>query len=152
MDDIYRPITDAEPAEPATTSLAIESWGKFKDDLEKAADISHDDLTVEAATEERVRRRQQEPTPENANVRPIVVHKSKEDTGPQSLREAVDNLAYSRGLAMREELLAFSSLAPRSLSRQGAETHSIRRRSRSRSPTSPARKTTRSPSKRRRVG
>jgi hypothetical protein len=62
-----------------------------------------DDLTPEAATAERVRRRQEEPTPENASERPIVVHKSSGD-GPKTLRQATEDLAFSRGLGEKNSL------------------------------------------------
>jgi hypothetical protein len=119
MDDIYRPLTDAEPAAPETTELPIESWDKFRDDFKKAADISDDELSVQEATDHRRRRREEEPTPENASERPIVVHKSQGE-GPKSLRQAADDLAYSRGLQKREELLA-SGYTELELQQLGAE-------------------------------
>jgi hypothetical protein len=105
-DNIYRPISDKdeESETHATTEMPIASWGDFRKELEDQAGVSHDDLTVEAATEERVRRRQQEPTPENASERPIVKLTSKGD-GPKTLKQAADDLAFSRGLQKREALL-----------------------------------------------
>jgi hypothetical protein len=107
MDQIYRPIsdTDEESETHATTEMPIESWDKFKDRLEKAADVSHDDLTPEEAADSIRQRRAEAPSPENASARPIVVHKSKGD-GPKTLKQATEDLAFSRGLAKREELLA----------------------------------------------
>jgi hypothetical protein len=106
-DNIYRPISDKdeESETHATTEMPIESWSDFRKGLEEQHDVSHDDLTPEEATDSIRSRREEAPTPENARERPIVVHKSQSDA-PQSLRDAVDNLAFSRGLQRREELLA----------------------------------------------
>jgi hypothetical protein len=106
-DEIYRPISDqdneSETPSPQT-ELPIASWSDFRKELEEAHEVSRDALTPEEAAESIRSRRDEVATPENARERPIVVHKSR-DTGPQSLREATDNLAYSRGLALRNELL-----------------------------------------------
>jgi hypothetical protein len=106
-DTVYRPISnkDEESETHATTELPIASWSDFRKELEEAHEVSRDDLTVQEATESAVRRRAEVATPENAKDRPIVKHVSK-DSGPQTLREATDNLAYSRGLQRRDQLLA----------------------------------------------
>jgi hypothetical protein len=105
MDSVYRSDKDEEADTPApTTDLPIESWSDFRKQLEEANDISHDSLTLEQAANETTRRRQEFPTPENSSDRPIVVHKLAGD-GPKTLREATDDLAYSRGLQMRDDLL-----------------------------------------------
>jgi hypothetical protein len=106
-DTVYRPISDAdtESETPSpTTELPIASWGDFRKELEEQHDVSHDALTPEEAADSIRSRRAETPTPENARERPIVVHKSQGD-GPKTLRQATDDLAYSRGLKMREELL-----------------------------------------------
>jgi hypothetical protein len=107
LDTVYRPISDAdtESETPSpTTELPIASWGDFRKELEEQHDVSHDDLTPEQAADSIRRRREETPTPENARERPIVVHKSQGE-GPKTLRQAADDLAYSRGLKLREELL-----------------------------------------------
>jgi hypothetical protein len=103
MDSVYRPISDAdeESETHAATDQPVASWSKFKDELE--ANVSRDSLTPEEATEETVRRREETPTPENSHLRPITRLRSK--GGPQTLREASDDLRLTRGIAKREELL-----------------------------------------------
>jgi hypothetical protein len=107
MDQIYRPISDSdnESETHATTELPIESWDKFKDDYKKAADISDHELTPEEAAESIRSRRDEVPTAENASARPVVKLTSKGD-GPKTLNQAADDLAFSRGLQQRDELLA----------------------------------------------
>jgi hypothetical protein len=105
MDTVYRPDSNSELAAPETTELPIESWDKFKDDFKKAVDISDDELSVQEATDRRRRRREEMPTAENASARPIVVHQSAGD-GPKTLRQATEDLAFSRGLQKRDELIA----------------------------------------------
>jgi ribosomal protein L13E len=102
-DTIYRPISDAddESETHATTELPVASWSKFKDELEAGVDRAA--LTVDQAVEETVRKRQETPTAENAFERPIVRLRSK--GGPQTLREATEDLSYSRGFQKRAELL-----------------------------------------------
>ena len=106
MDSVYRPISDKdEEAEThATTELPVASWSDFRKELEDQAGVSHDDLTPEAATEERVRRRQEAPTAENASERPLV--RLRSSGGPQTLKEASSDLSFTRGHQVRDELLA----------------------------------------------
>jgi hypothetical protein len=101
-DSVYRPLDDGEETN-ATTELPIASWRDFQKELEDGASVSRDSLTPQQATDETVRRRQEEPTAENAFERPIVRLKSK--GGPQTLREASADLSFSRGFQKRAELL-----------------------------------------------
>jgi hypothetical protein len=104
MDSVYSPLTENDEETPSpTTEVKVESWSDFRKEMEEQAGISRDSLTIEEATEERVRHRQEQPTHENASGRPLVKLKSR--GGPQNLREASQDLSFTRGLQMREELL-----------------------------------------------
>jgi hypothetical protein len=107
MDTVYRPIsdTDTESETPSPqTELPIQCWSDFRKELEDQAGVDHDDLTPEDAATQIRERRQESPTPENASARPIVRHVTSDK--PVSLREATDDLFYTRGLEERARLLA----------------------------------------------
>jgi hypothetical protein len=105
-DSVYRPISDADEESETHTStdLPVESWSDFRAKLEDQANVSRDELSVEDAANETTLRRQETPTPENASERPITRLRSK--GGPQNLRQASEDLSWTRGLAKRDELLA----------------------------------------------
>jgi hypothetical protein len=104
MSDVaYRPIDESDEETHAATDQPVASWSDFQKDLESGIDRAA--LTVEEATEETVRRRQQQDTsPETAHERPITRLRSR--GGPQSIKDATDDLRLTRGLAKRDELLA----------------------------------------------
>jgi hypothetical protein len=107
VETIYRPIsdTDEESETQATNELKVESWSDFRKELEDQAGVDRTDLTPQDAADRIRGRRVETPTPENAKDRPIVVHKPASDK-PVTLREATDDLFYTRGLQQRAELLA----------------------------------------------
>jgi hypothetical protein len=103
-DHIYRPISDSDTESETHATLPIESWAPVKKEWEELANVSHDDLTPDGATDSIRSRRAETPTAENASARPIVVYKSKGE-GPKTLKQATDDLAFSRGLQKREALI-----------------------------------------------
>jgi hypothetical protein len=106
IDNIYRPLSENDEETPSPqTELPIASWSDFRKELEEHHDVSHDALTPDEATDSIRSRRAETPTPENARERPIVKLTSKGD-GPKTLRQAADDLSFTRGLQRRDELLA----------------------------------------------
>ena len=103
-DSVYSPQND-EDTPSATTDLPIESWSDFRRDMEDRAGVERYELSLDEAANETTRHRREIPTPENSADRPLVVHKLAGD-GPKTLREATQDLAFSRGLNQREELFA----------------------------------------------
>jgi hypothetical protein len=104
-DQIYQPVSDEDdqsetPPAGGSTELPIESWSDYKRSLEESVDKS--DLTTEEAANTR-RRQPDAESPESAHERPITVHRVK-GGGELSLNEAADNIHYSRGLKLGQEL------------------------------------------------
>jgi hypothetical protein len=119
-DSVYRPISDSdeESETHATTDQPVASWSDFRKELEDQANVDRSELTPEEGAAEVTRRRQEAATPENASERPIVRLKSK---GPaQTLREASQDLSFTRGIQMRDELLA-AGHTEEELQRRGTE-------------------------------